>query len=1174
MIESTFPFQIPKYESLESPQLWTGLNGSAAALALTNAATQWNRTILVITAGNRETDELEVTLNFYGDADPSLKIYSFPGWECLPYDQFSPHRDITSKRMKLLSQFPVLGKSIVVISIENLMQRLPPTSYVESNSFFLKTGQLLDFENFRTRLESSSYHSVSQVESPGEYVIRGGVIDVFPMGSEDPIRIDWFGDEIDTIRLFDVDSQLTKHKVRDIEVLPASEIPVTNTGIRLFRQGMRRLFEGDPQNNYVYRNIDSKDISNGAEFYLPLFFESTSDIFDYVPSSSVVVTLDSTHTAAEKFWEQVNERYAVTKNQLERLPLEPDNLFLSPYQFEERMASFLQIGIRPSAQEKSYLFGTTAVDKNLKNIHTKSAQNSLKNFLKNTKRKVLFVVNAHFERVSLAKKLEEMGFDVPKVDSWASFLKSKKRLGITLSRLTSGFTVPDIVAVITSVELFGNWFQAVKPQRKVRTPESILSSYEELEIGDLVVHEIYGIGRYQGLKTMDFTGTPEEYLCIDYRGNDSLHVPVYAFDCVVRYSGRSPEDVELHSLSSQKWKKTTAKARARAFDIASELLEVQALRDSHKGEKMVMPDRDYEFFVSRFPYRETPDQLAAIHAVLADLTSTRPMNRLVCGDVGFGKTEVALRAALVSVANGYQVVLVVPTTLLAQQHFDVFQERFSELGVSVKMLSRLQKKGAISKILEGLESNRVDIVIGTHRLLQADVEFSNLGLLIIDEEHRFGVRQKEHLKKLRTSVNILTLTATPIPRTLSMALHDICDISIIGTPPDNRLSVHTFVRNWNSKLVREACLRELGRGGQVIYLHNEVKSMIRAAKSLARIVPEANIRFAHGQMPKLQLQSVMKDFYRQKFDTLICTTIIENGIDIPSANTIIINSASKFGLAQLHQLRGRVGRSHHQAFAYLLVPSRRHLSRDAKSRLDAIESHNQLGVGYVIATHDLEIRGAGTLLGEAQSGAIDDVGYSLYSSFLQEAVEAINESGYHKIKSDKQKQQLQQSFAEFKISENRTVEIDLQISAIIPELWLPSVNLRLSLYKKIANSSSIDELDQIREEMIDRFGKLPESVSNLFTIGNLRLQAKLMGIRKFHLHQTWGRIFFVQKPNIDLKGVHKLINEYSGLVKPSRSDSKLKFFHQLSTAEERIRSAFFILACLNPNSKVEAKVNS
>ncbi len=1169
MKSPNFPFQIPKFESLGTHQVWTGLYGSALALAAINASAQWNRPIVLVTSGNREAEELDADLEFYADSDQQLKIYNFPSWECLPYDEFSPHQDITSQRMRLLNQLPMLGKAVVVISVDNLMQRLPPIEYVESNSFEFRVGQSLDFELFRTRLEKTSYHSVNQVESPGDYVIRGGVIDVFPMGLDDPIRIELFGDEIDSLRLFDVDTQLTKQKINEMRILPASEIPMTDSAIRSFRQGMRRHFEGDPRQNYVYKKIDAKKVPSGAEFYLPLFYEHTSTFLDYVPSSAVIVILDSFHAETEKFWQHVHERHEATSDQRDRLPLPPNLLYLSPSDLDLQIKTFPHVCIGESEQKTALPFNTVSIGESFQRIQTKTAQAALKKFLSEPHKRVLFTVDAYAQRENLEKILFGMGMNASRIDSWNSFLNSEVRFAVTVASLTAGVNLPGInAAVITRAELFGNWHPAPKAKKKIKSSESIIASYEELEIGDAVVHETYGIGRYQGLVTMRINDTLAEYLSIEYQGNETLYVPVYAFDCVNRYFGSDADQVELHSLSSRKWKKTTAKARSKAFDIASELLEVQALRDSREGNVMLLPEQDYELFVSRFPYRETLDQLSAIQAVLTDLASSRPMNRLVCGDVGFGKTEVALRASLVAVANGYQVALVVPTTLLAQQHFDVFQERFAEMGVSVELVSRMQKKLTVTRILKDLRSNLTDIVIGTHRLLQKDVEFSKLGLLIIDEEHRFGVRQKEHLKKLRTSVDILTLTATPIPRTLSMALHDICDISIIGTPPDNRLSVRTFVRDWNSKLIREACLREIGRGGQIIFLHNEVKTITRTAKQLEKIVPEANIKTAHGQMPKLQLQAVMKDFYQQNFDTLVCTTIIENGIDIPSANTIIINSANKFGLAQLHQLRGRVGRSHHQAYAYLLVRSLKYLPRNARFRLEAIESFDQLGVGYVIATHDLEIRGAGTLLGEAQSGVIDDVGYSLYSRFLREAVSTLNRSMSNGAANEEKKQRLQQEFAKFEVENSSNIEIDLQIPALIPESWISSVSLRLTLYKRIAHAADSKALYDLRKEMVDRFGAFPNSVNNLFEVGNIRLRAKRLGVRRLHVRQSRGRISFVEQPRINFAGIHRLIHEYSGVVRLNSSDSEINFSHRLLSGEKRVRSAMFILDCLTPNDEI------
>ena len=1149
------PLNPPSDHDGQTFAVWSELYGSAGALAIAQFAERQNKLTAVVAGNSKEAETLSESLKFYASSKEDLPVLVFPGWECLPYDVFSPHQDILSKRIHLLSVLPTMSRGLLVVAADTLMQRLPPKDFIESNSFAFETGNVLDVESFRERMIRISYRNVQQVEDPGEYVIRGGVIDVFAMGAKAPVRIELFGDEIDTIRYFEPQTQLSTEKIEAFEILPGSEIPMTQDGIRSFRQGIRQHLHSDPRNNVIYNEIDSNQIPNGAEHYLPLFFPQTSTLFDYIEQPFHVFVSENCQRDAEQFWNQVNERFEQAGNVAERLPLSPELLYCSPSVLQELIDTTTNTIVRSLPRDHSVCFASNSPTEFNIQIGSAKFESLLVETFEFTSSRFLICVDSIGQRQIVENLFNKVGIAISRVDTWREFLDSSGKNAICVSGLPSGLDLPnDEIRVIASAELFGSRIQQQKKTERSRNPESLIASMEELDVDDLVVHEQYGIGLYKGLITMNVSGSDEEFLSIKYRDDQTLYVPVYKIDSLSRYIGADPEHVTLNSLSSRKWEKSRKKAKEHAYDLAAELLEIQTLRETRNGNSMPVPEADYQLLASRFPYQETPDQERAITAVLADLNLTRPMDRLVCGDVGFGKTEVALRAALVAVANGFQVAIIVPTTLLAQQHFDVFQDRFAEFGAETKMLSRMVKTADSKSIVNQLESGEIDIVIGTHRLLQPDIEFSNLGLVIIDEEHRFGVRQKEHLKKLRAEVDILTMTATPIPRTLSMALNEIRDISIIATPPNNRLSIRTFVRNWNPDIVREACLRELGRGGQIFYVHNEVRSIQHAAKEIAKIVPEANIAVAHGQMPKVQLENVMKNFYLQNFDLLVCSTIIESGIDIPTANTIIIDRASNFGLAQLHQLRGRVGRSHHQAYAYLLVPSKEYLRSDARRRLEAIETFDQLGMGYVIATHDLEIRGAGSLLGESQSGAINEVGYSMYAEILRDSVKALKKSP------------LKTTEGTFTLEKRVSAEINLHLSALLPDTWIPNVNLRLKLYRRIASIASRTELSQMKSELIDRFGRLPQQVEHLFNVHNLKQWCEQLGITKLNIGSTYGKVVFTDEADISLEGLKILINEYNGTVKLNPDDSSLHLSHSLQTKNERISIAFQILGQLSPEN--------
>lgn len=1158
------PLENRKHSPLCPPEIgqdvafnnWCDLYGSADALAIVNAAHRFTSLVLVVTKSSREAEDLEAALNFYNPDKEGLPIWTFPSWECLPYDDFGPHRDIISHRIDLLSRLPTTSRGILLVSVDNLMQRLPPDSNIKATSLTLEEGMHLNLDAFRIHLASASYVPAVQVHGPGEFAIRGGVIDIFPTGADDPIRLELMGDQIDTLRCFDAETQLTKEKISIFQILPSSEVLINKSTVQLFRQQFRKHIEGDPRQNTIYKNIGLKNTPQSVEFYLPLFYEQTSTLFDYLLPSAFLFITGGVHTAADNFWQHVEERFESKRDDASQRPLPPKMLYLDPVELKGCIDRCSCVFLENKRRERSVSLHSGQPKQASFSEKSSTFQKRLLTQLNSCSAKTLIVIDNFGQRENVENVLSEIGIGSQRVENWTDFLNSQTKYSVTISKLASGLELPEEnLQVISSVQLYGRRTQFMQVERKTRSPESIISSMEDLQIGEYVVHDDYGVGIYKGLITMDLTGTEAEFLSIQYKGSDSLYVPVYAFERISRYVNISNKDVEIHSLSSKSWNTSKRKAQEKAFDIAAELIEIQSLRDSRKGISMPAPEVDYREFISRFEFQETPDQQSSISAVLHDMKSSRPMDRLVCGDVGFGKTEVALRATLVAVANGYQVAVVTPTTLLAKQHYDVFSNRFSEQGIRIELFSRFRKKSKIDNLVAELNNGQIDIAIGTHRLLQSDVQFSKLGLLIIDEEHRFGVRQKEYLKRLRTDVDILTLTATPIPRTLSQALNEIRDISIIATPPENRLSVRTFVQDWSSEIVREACLRELGRGGQIFYVFNKVRTIQSVARELARIVPEAKIGIAHGQMPKLQLQSVMRNFYLQQFNLLVCSTIIESGIDIPTANTIIIDRASEFGLAQLHQLRGRVGRSHHQAYAYLLVPSRAHLRSDAKLRLEAIESFDQLGVGYIIATHDLEIRGAGSLLGEEQSGVINEVGYSLYTKYLKDAVHILK-----KFPSQTSIKNLS-----LPVTDAMT-EIDIYAPTLLPESWIPDVNLRLSLYRKIAAASDIETLNKLKLEMLDRFGKFPDPVINLFHVNQLKVQSSKLGIDRLVIKERTGRIGLHPKGKFSQKGLMKLIVEYPGYTKFSKSDSSVTLEHGLPTADERLQRAWYILDTLTPSA--------
>ena len=912
---------------------WSNLHGSAFGLAIAEAAQNHDGLILVVLDDPRQLHLLETEIRFFLDQPPQLdeqgvnkqgpsedeiEVMHFPSWECLPYDVFSPHQDITSDRLRLLSRISGCRRGVLLSSSENLIQRLPPIDYVVGHSFSVKQGESIDLDLLRDRLTSANYSNVSQVISPGEFAVRGGLIDVFPTGAATPFRLDLFDDEVESIRYFDPDTQRSADKVAQIELLPAREFPMTEEGIKFFRQSFRRIFEGDPRKQIVYNEVSDGKTPAGTEFFFPLFFEQTATLFDYLPDRTLWIHEKSLVENNRTSWAEINDRFTNANYDSQRKVLAPEMLYLNPDQLTAVFTDYARIIHYPGKHRKVDWTANTMSAKQLPvNPREESPYALFLDYLNAASSRILIATETAGRREAMEGMLLNHEELAAHCESFQGFLASNDSPGICIAPLERGLHLPDAnIEIITESQLYGEKvLQRRRRSGAAQDPAALIRSLAELNEGDPVVHSEHGVGRYQGLQNLDIYGEQTEFLVVEYLNADKLYVPVLSLNLISRFVGGAPETAPLHKLGSDHWQKAKKRAREKAYDVAAELLEIEAMRNARTGMAMEIDAEDYEAFVTRFPFEETADQERAIEEVLADMTSAEPMDRLVCGDVGFGKTEVALRATHVAVQNNKQVAMLVPTTLLAQQHYQTFVDRFADLPVTVELLSRFKSKKESDATIEKMKSGQPDVVIGTHRLLQDDIRFANLGLLMIDEEQRFGVRQKEKIKRLRSQVDILTLTATPIPRTLNIAMAGLRSISIIATPPPSRLSIKTFVRDWNKGLVREACLREIRRGGQVYFLHNDVRSIERTVSELRELVPEASIECGHGQMGELQLERVMQDFYHQRFNILVCTTIVESGIDIPSANTIVINRADKFGLSQLHQLRGRVGRSHHQAYA-------------------------------------------------------------------------------------------------------------------------------------------------------------------------------------------------------------------------------------------------------------------
>jgi len=1080
-----------------------------AAAQATAQTTQAQRPVIVLCADPQAAQRLGEEIALFA---PGLRVRQLPDWETLPYDSFSPHHDLISERLRTLHALINGAVDVLTVPVTTALYRLGPPGFLAAHTFAFKQGDRLDAQALRQQLTLANYSHVTQVNAPGEFCVRGGLIDLFPMGSVVPYRIDLFDDEIESIRCFDVDTQRSLYPVKEVQLLPGREFPMDEAARKRFRARFREVFEGDPSRALPYKDIGNGIAFSGVEYYLPLFFEQTATLFDYLPEQAILVTLGQPDEAIGHFDQDTRSRYAFLKNDAQRPVLAPEALFLDSEQFHLHLKNFARIALNTDGQREPHPDIVAAPDVSVQRVNSRREQDPLQRLRRVISHEqnsglwqVTLCAHSAGRRETLLQMLNEHRL-VPDTgaEHLAQALQQNAPFKLVVTPLQTGFGLPATgQLLLTENDLYPDQLPASRRSRRAQQARSdvdaMIRDLSELRPGDPVVHVEHGIGRYHGLIEMDVGEGAMEFLHLEYASGSTLYVPVSQLHVIARYSGADPEHAPLHQLGSGQWDKARRKAARQVRDAAAELLALYALRASRSGHVFALEGSDYQSFAAGFGFEETPDQAAAIEAVIHDMGSPQPMDRLVCGDVGFGKTEVALRAAFIAVSNHQQVALLCPTTLLAEQHAQTFIDRFADWPVKVALLSRFRSAKEAAATLQGLADGTVDIVIGTHKLLSKDVRFKQLGLVIIDEEHRFGVRQKEALKTLRAQVDVLTLTATPIPRTLGMSLEGIRDFSVIATAPQKRLAIKTFVRREDNSTLREALLRELKRGGQVYFLHNEVETIGHRFERLSELVPEARIGVAHGQMGERELERVMKDFYQQRTNVLLCTTIIETGIDVPTANTILIHRADRLGLAQLHQLRGRVGRSHHQAYAYLLTPGIDAMTANAKKRLEAIQSMEELGAGFYLAMHDLEIRGAGAVLGDAQSGNIQDVGFTLYADMLNTAVRALKAGEEPDLLSPLQ----------------NTCEINLHAPALLPSDYCPDVHARLGFYKRLSHAQDADALLAIQEALIDRYGVLPPAAKNLMLTHQLRIQAQDLGIQKIDASDSQALIKFSANTRVD-----------------------------------------------------------
>ena len=1130
-------------------KVWQNLPGSSASLAIYHGALSAEQPILLLTHDTPSAIRLEQELASLNQQQ-QLPICLFPDWETLPYDTFSPHQDIISQRLATLYQLSRMDKGIVIVPVTTLMQRLAPKQYLEANSLIIQKGDKKDLHQLRQELEASGYRYVDQVMEHGEFSARGAILDLFPMGSKTPFRLDFFDDEIDEIRLFDPENQRSSDKVAGIDLLPAHEFPTDTDGVNLFRSQYREQFTSTIHKESIYHQVSNGIMPAGIEYYLPLFFQQSNTLCDYLSDNTLVIVSGDIDKSLASHWTDIEYRYEDRRYDPTRPLLPPSQLFLNSEELYSALKPFDRINLKPEIIDEDVKTAQVQFDVNTLPDLTidhklKQPFELLNNFIasKETPTKLLFVAESQGRRESVLELLQRNQVKPTNFDSIEDFVNSDSDVGITVNALSAGFIFQakgsakkNSIALVTEAELLGDVVRQTRRRSKQQDiqNDAIFKNLAELSIGQPVVHIDHGIGRYMGLQTIENGGITTEFLVLSYASESKLYVPVASLHLISRYSGADAEHAPLHKLGNDTWSKAKQKAAEKVRDVAAELLDIYAKRASNHGYTFKRDKDEYRAFADSFGFEETLDQEQAINAVISDMLSPQAMDRLVCGDVGFGKTEVAMRAAFVAVNDGKQVAILVPTTLLAQQHYENFRDRFANWPVSIEVLSRFKTTKEQNAVIKDVESGQIDILIGTHKLLQNSIKYKDLGLLVVDEEHRFGVKQKEKIKQLRSNVDILTLTATPIPRTLNMAMGGMRDLSIIATPPAKRLAVKTFVRERDDALIRESILREILRGGQVYFLHNNVDTIDKTAADIQALLPEAKIVTAHGQMRERELERIMSDFYHQRYNVLVCTTIIETGIDVPSANTIIMDRADRLGLAQLHQLRGRVGRSHHQAYAYLLTPHEKRMTKDAKKRLEAIASLEDLGAGFTLATHDLEIRGAGELLGEDQSGSMSQVGFSLYMEMLDAAVAALK---------DGKQLTLDQ------VMKTQT-EVDLRVAALLPDDYIFDVSLRLSLYKRIASCKTKQALDDVQVELIDRFGLLPQPAKNLVHIAKLKLKAEKIGISRIDAGPAGGSIEFSSDTKIDPMFIIGLIQQQPKIYQ-MEGGNKLKFKQVTEDAKAR-----------------------
>src|SRR3990167_1127758 len=1128
---------------------WGQLHGCAHSLAIAEAIKQSEQLNIIVTPDNLTASKLEEELRFFLQEHTELTILRFPEWETLPYDLFSPHQDIISERLLTLTQLTKLKTGVLLTSISSLMNKIAPAEYLIANCFTLKIGDQFTITTLRKSLQQNAYRCVNQVNEHGDFAVRGAIIDVFPMGAVLPYRIELFDEEVETIRTFDPETQRSLEKLAAINLLPATEYSLSAEGIEFFRAKWRSRFPGNPTDCPIYQEVSQGITSPGIEYYIPLFFEKTATLLDLLPKEVLVFRLADIYEQANHYWQEINNRYEQLAHDRLRPILFPTEAFLPVNDLFMKINQFSQVELQTEPlPEKihSINFATDPLPNLTLNHKLKNPLINLQNYLASTSNKILFCAETTGRREVLLGLFKTINLTPVQIHHWQEFLQSSANYCIVTYPLDDGLISNlEKITIIAESQLVGERILQRRRRKKQQTQEAdaLIKSLAELSIGDPIVHIEHGVGRYLGLQIITLDNRSDEYVTLSYAFDTKLYVPVSSLHLISRYTGADPEHAPLHKLGTDQWQKAKRKAAEKIRDAAAELLEIYARRAAQHGFQFKI-DEHYQNFCETFPFEETPGQLTAIQQVLEDMQSEKTMDRLVCGDVGFGKTEVAMRAAFVAANNNKQVVLLAPTTLLAQQHYQNFKDRFADWPIEIEVLSRFRTTKEQKLIIERLENGKIDIFIGTHKLLNKTIRYANLGLLIIDEEHRFGVKQKEQLKALRANIDILTLTATPIPRTLNMAFAGIRDLSVIATPPIKRLAIKTFIQKRNNNMIREAILREIWRGGQVYFLYNKVETIEQIAREMAELVPEAKIGIGHGQMRERELEQVMADFYHRRFNVLFATTIIESGIDIPNANTIIIDRADHFGLAQLHQLRGRVGRSHHQAYAYLLIPDKKLMTAEAEKRLEAIASLKDLGIGFTLATHDLEIRGAGELLGEEQSGQMIEIGFNLYMDMLERAVNALKKG---------KKIDLEQPL-------DQGPEIDLKLSTIIPEDYLPDVHSRLILYKRIASAENQQALDELQSEMVDRFGLLPDSIKNLLTITSLKFIANEIGIKKLEASSKGGKIHFQAKPAIEPTTIIKLIQQQPNAFKLLGSDKlSFHFAEEINIAEKRIMAIKNIL---------------